>query len=103
MLLPNEQQAKDFVLKIGQKRSERLLDLVCGRIKRRADKGNAQNPTMYFTESNVRKAQWEIDMEYNLKMGLTLTDDYNTPVAAKARIAARIAARNERRKERLSA
>lgn len=102
MLLSNEQQAKDFVSMIGQLRATRLLNLVCGRIKRRADKGNAENPIMYFSESNVRKAQWEIDLEFNLKMGLSLTDDYNTPCAAKSRIMARIAARNARKGQSLT-
>ena len=100
MLLPNEQQAKDFVLKIGEARAERLLNLVGNRITRRADKGNAECPTMYFNEGTVRKAQWEVDLMFNTKMGLTLTNNQDNPIAAKARIAARIAARNAKRQER---
>jgi len=100
-LLKNEQIAKDFVIKIGEKRATRLLNLVTSRIARRIRKGNEQMFGQFLTEDCVRKAPWEVNLTYNIKMGLSLTDTYNTPIAAKQRIASRIAERNARRALRL--
>ena len=99
MLLADDQKAKKFVLSIGLGRANRLLTMVVARIQRRVDIGNEECPSMFFNVGNVRVAQWEIDLIHSLKRGISITDTYNTPIAAKARIAERIAARKAKRQE----
>ncbi|MBB1390161.1 hypothetical protein H5185_12130 [Shewanella sp. SG44-6] len=92
-LLPCEQIAKLFVINIGIQRAHRLLDLVTNRIKRRIDAGNAKSFGQFLDESCIRRSPWEVDLMFNIKMGLSLTDDYNTPAAARGRILKRISDR----------
>ena len=47
-LLPYEQRAKDFVLRIGIERATRLLELASGRIDRRVRKANEQSFGQFF-------------------------------------------------------
>lgn len=96
-LLKNEQQAKDFVESIGQTRTRRLLDLITNRIARRIVKANEGCSGLVITESSVRRADWEVELIHKLKMGMMLTDTYNTQSAAKARNIKRIAERRAKR------
>jgi hypothetical protein len=96
-LLKNEQQAKDFVESIGQTRTRRLLDLITNRIARRIVKANEGCSGLVITESSVRRADWEVELIHKLKMGMMLTDTYNTQSAAKARNIKRIADRRAKR------
>ncbi|MCF2903086.1 hypothetical protein L1267_22205 [Pseudoalteromonas sp. OFAV1] len=94
-LLPSEQYALDFVLRIGRERATRLLELVTGRISRRIRVGNEKSFGQFLDESCIRKAPWEVELTYQLKMGLQLSNT-DTPAAAHERILKRIAERKER-------
>ena len=50
-LLPYEQRAKDFVLRIGIERATRLLELASGRIDRRVRKANEQSFGQFFAQT----------------------------------------------------
>lgn len=100
-LLPNELAAKTLVIKIGNERATRLLELLTARIRRRINVGNSKSFGQFLDESCVRKSQWEVDLIFNLKMGLSLTDTYNTPAAARERLLKRVAERNQRRLEKI--
>ena len=80
-LLPYEQRAKDFVLRIGIERATRLLELASGRIDRRVRKANEQSFGQFFDWGCIKKAPWEVNLIFELKMGLGLT---NTDTPAKA-------------------
>lgn len=99
-LLRSEQEAKDFVDRIGTKRATRLLCAITARIKRRIDIGNRGAVGFRYDEYSIRVTELERTLMYQLKMGLTLLDTYNTPVAAKKRILERIAKRNEKERRR---
>lgn len=98
-LLPKEQEAKDFVAKIGLERASRILSAITRRFDRRFKKACEVCVTPINPEW-VPSTKLEISLTYRLKMGMQLLDTYNTPAAAKARIRARIQARNERLKQR---
>lgn len=96
-LLKSEQAAKDFVEKIGISRSARLLNLIGDRILRRQSKPASIGQ---FVCDHVRIAPWERELMFNLKMGLSLLNDENTPDAAHRRILERIAQRRARHSAR---
>ena len=93
-LLASELASKEFVLSIGVERSTRILEAVCKRIKRRAKNGCTFG--QFLTEDYVRKADWEVELIFKLKMGLKLIDTFSTPEAARQRILARIEERKAR-------
>lgn len=93
-LLPIEQRAKEFVSSIGIPRATRLLELLCSRIERRIRIANAQCFGQFFDEGCIKKAPWEVDLIFELKMGLSLNNT-DTPAAAKTRITARRKAQRE--------
>jgi len=98
-LLPNEQESVNFVVRIGQKRAERILNAITRRFDRRYNK--ALNCAMVpLNPEWIIKTPLEVKLTYWIKIGLTLTDDDNTPAAAKQRIRKRIDARNALRKAR---
>lgn len=90
-LLASELAAKEFVVAIGVERAHRLLERVCNRFERRAKLGSTFG--QFLTTDYVKKADWEVSLVYQLKMGLKLLDTVNTPQAARERILARIEAR----------
>lgn len=100
-LLPSEQAAKDFVSRIGIPRASVLLDKLAKRFDRRFEKA-ADEASVPINREWIKRTPFEVELTHTLKMGLTLLDDYNTPVAARARIEARIKVRNARRAIRLS-
>lgn len=81
--------AKDFVLGIGITRTTRLLCAITARIKRRIDIGNRGAVGFCYDESLISVTEIESTLMFQLKMGLTLLDTYNTPDATKKRILAR--------------
>lgn len=94
-LLPGEQAAMDFVSTIGVERAQRVLNLVCARIERRARLGGSFGQPLPL--DYVRVAPWERTLIYNLKMGLQIINsEYLSPAAAKQRLLKRIAERNAR-------
>jgi len=100
-LLPSEQEAKDFVLKIGAQRASRILDAICRRFDRRyklaCDQSNSPiNPEWIY------KTKLEVDLTDRIKMGLQLTDDYNTPAAAKQRLLKRLEERKAKRQNKIA-
>jgi len=103
LLLQDEQKAKDFVLAIGEKRANRLLNLLTFRIALRIRKANEACSVAMFYEGNIRVAEWETNLIHDLKMGICLTDTFNTPLAAKERIQKRIDERKARAALRLAA
>lgn len=98
-LLPNEQEAKDFVLRIGQQRAERILNAIYRRFDRRYNKACDDN-NMPINAEWIYKTELEVNLSFKLKMGLQLTDDYNTPWAAKLRIQKRLEERKAKREAR---
>ncbi|MFT5724496.1 MAG: hypothetical protein ACI9JN_001615 [Bacteroidia bacterium] len=97
MLLTDEQRAKEFVLGINRERAYRLITAICARIERRIYKANTVSTSKNFDWGNIKKSAWETDLIFKLKMGLQLTDTYNTPEAARKRILQRRAIRNKAR------
>lgn len=95
-LLPIEQEAKDFVLRIGDQRAIRILNAICRRFDRRYNKACSAN-NVPINREWIYKTDLEVSLTYKIKLGLKLNDDYNTPQAAKQRILKRIAERKARR------
>lgn len=93
-LLPSELAAKEFVFEIGVERATRLLERICHRIERRAKRGSSFG--QFLTTDYVKKADWEVSLIFNLKMGLKLLNNVNCPYAARQKVLARIEARKER-------
>jgi len=87
-LLESEVKAKSFVLKVSRERALSVLDKVCSRIQRRIERANKDMIVKYIDDSCVRKADWEVELIYQLKLGLMLTDN-NSAQAARERIIAR--------------
>lgn len=86
-LLPDEQAAKSFVENTGVKRSARLLTAVSNRIQRRIVA--AKIDSIY-----IRKSPWEVELIFNIKMGLQLLNT-DTPQKARERNLARRNAKKE--------
>ncbi|MBT0587935.1 hypothetical protein [Alteromonas oceanisediminis] len=97
-LLESEQQAYDLVSRIGINRAERVLTQLTNRIQRRIYRANQEVIGAFFDDGCIRKSPWEIELNYQLKLGLTLMNT-DGPSQAKARIFRRI----EERKARLAA
>ena len=95
-LYRDEQEPKDFVLKLGQGRADRLLSAICRRIERRVFKANQDAPEMFFDGGSISKADWEVSLIYKLKMGLMLTQAMDTPGDRRNRMFARRKASRER-------
>lgn len=102
-LLASEQVAKNLVVRIGRDRASRLLKAITRRIQRRITAANSGCVTMIFDNTNIRRQPWEVNLIFNLKMGLSLTDYENTPEKARARNLARHQARKTQRKSNLPA
>lgn len=99
-LLPEEQQAKAFVARIGDTRAQRILTSICKRIDRRIEKGNRHTFSNLFDRYSVRRTALEVSLMHKIKLGISLNDTYFTPVAARQRIIARIAKRNALRQSK---
>ena len=95
-LYRDEQEAKDFVLKLGQGRADRLSSAISRRIERRVFKANQDAPGMFFDGGSIRKADWEVSLIYKLKIGLMLTQAMDTPGDRRNRMFARRKASRER-------
>ncbi|MEI8659392.1 hypothetical protein [Vibrio sp. Hal054] len=95
-LLPSEQQAYDFVKRIGLERAQRILASICRRFDRRYDKACDSN-LVPINREWIRRTELEVELTHRLKIGMTLVDDSNTPEAAHQRILERIEARKARR------
>jgi hypothetical protein len=91
-LLPNEQKAKDLVLRVGQQRACRILNALTRRFERRYNKACDESMSPVNPEW-IYKTELEVNLTFDLKIGLQLTDAFNTPKAAKERIAKRLEAR----------
>lgn len=94
-LLPNEQLAKDFVLKYSPQRCARVLDALCRRFDRRFHRAASEaavpiNPEWVYTTA------FEKELIHRIKLGLSLVDT-DTPHQAKIRILQRIASRGGKR------
>lgn len=98
MLLKEEQNASDFVLSIGIKRAERVLNAICKRFDRRYERA-CDNGFGSINREWVYRTELEVNLTHKIKMGLNLVDQYNTPAAAKKRILERIEARKEKRRK----
>ncbi len=100
-LLPSELDALNFINAIGLHRAHKLLNKVCNRMSKRADRANAEATYSDFcyTAHYLAKA-WELSLRHKLEIGITLVDNSNTPYAAHQRILERIAKRKERLKMR---
>lgn len=101
-ILASEQKAADLVNRIGLARANRILDAIIRRFNRRYQKacdagGVPVNPEW------IRRTPLERELEYQLKIGTSLVDDYFTPEAARARILARIAQRKAQQKAKRAA
>ena len=100
ILLDSEQEAKDFVIKIGAQRASRILSAIGRRFDRRYNNAcNASNSPV--NPEWIYRTELEVNLTYKIKMGLQLTDDYNTPQAAKERTVKRLADRKAQRKARM--
>lgn len=100
-LLPSEQEASDFVSRIGLDRAYRLLEKLTRRFDRRYARACAES----FAPINrewVRSTPFELELSHRLKIGIALNDDYFTPHAAHQRIIARRLAQKEARKLKAS-
>lgn len=94
-LLPREKLASDFVEKIGLPRANRLLTMLSKRFDRRYKK-MCSNSFSHVNPESVRQTSLEIQLTYDLKIGISINDTYNTPEAARNRTKARIEKRNAR-------
>ncbi|ELP5729231.1 hypothetical protein QTV44_002497 [Vibrio vulnificus] len=100
-LLPSEQDASDFVHRIGLERAYSLLAKLAQRFDRRYACACQQS----FTPINrewVRSTPFELSLSYRLQIGIRLNDNYFTPYAAHQRIIARRLAQKEARKLKAS-
>ncbi len=94
-LLKNEQQASDLVSKIGLVRAKRLLTALSNRKARRT---KALPDCVGFLSHNYQVSkQWEIELAYKLKLGIMITDNSNSPQAARQRNLERRRKRKEAR------
>ena len=98
-LLPSEQEAKDLVVRIGQQRADRILSALTRRFDRRYNKA-CDASMVPINPEWIYRSELEVNLTFKLKMGLQLTDDYNTPCAAKLRIKKRLEERQARRAAR---
>lgn len=101
-LLHSEQKAVDFIGKYGQNRATRVLDALCRRFDRRYEKA-CESSFSPINRESVYKTPLEVDLTHLIKMGLTLTDTYNTPLAAKKRLLERREKRKAQRAKRIIA
>lgn len=92
-LLPTELFARDLVLRIGRNRALRVIDSLSRRTDRRVRHCDMSGAAFLFTSASIRRSQWEVELFYQLKLGIMLTDTDNTPEAARARITQRRAQR----------
>lgn len=98
-LPPCEQEAADFVRRIGLERAYRILDKLTQRFDRRYARACAE----CFAPINrewIRSTPLELDLSHRIKIGISIVDDYFTPYAAHQRIIARRLAQKEARKLR---
>lgn len=100
-LLPSEKKHVEFINKYGRERATRLLDALCRRFDRRYEKA-CDNAFAPINREWVYQTPFEVEMKHHIKMGLTLTDTENTPMAAHQRILERISKRNAQRASKLS-
>lgn len=91
-LLVSEQQAKDFVEKYTVGRCEKVLDSIVKRFDRRYELACDQ-AAVPLNKEWIYKTALEVDLTHRLKMGLSLLDNYSTPIAARLRILKRISER----------
>ncbi len=95
-LLASEKAALELVRRIGDDRAQRLLSRITTRIQRRIDKANRECLGQFFDSTSIAKADWEVTLDYQLKLGLNLNDN-DTPEKAHQRILER---RKRQREER---
>lgn len=95
-LLASEKAALELVRRIGTDRAQQLLSRITARIQRRIDKANRECFGQFFDSGSIIKADWEVNLSYQLKLGLSLNDD-DTPEKAHQRILER---RQRQREER---
>ncbi|MGR5368484.1 hypothetical protein [Photobacterium damselae] len=96
-LLPCEQEAADFVRRIGLERAYRLLNKLTQRFDRRYARACAK----CFAPINrdwVRSTPLELELSHRIKIGISIVDDFFSPYAAHQRIIARRLAQKEARK-----
>lgn len=93
-LLKNEQEASEFVSKIGNARAAKILTALCNRSDRRAK----ALPDCVGFHAHCYKVwlPWEEELVYKLKLGLQINDTENTPEAARQRNLARRKKRAEK-------
>ena len=92
-LLPSEQEAVKLILRHGQERCSLALKRIGDRMERRAQQYNDERVYFdYAFDAMAVATPRELQLMYLLKLGLMLTDTYNTPAAARERILKRRAA-----------
>ncbi|EHY9845628.1 MULTISPECIES: hypothetical protein [Vibrio] len=99
-LLPSEQEASEFVERIGLERAYRIYKKLAVRFDRRYLKA-CQASFVPINREWVRSTPFELSLSHRLLIGITINDRSNDPDKAKERIRARIQARNARRKARI--
>lgn len=100
-LLKSEQSAVDFINKYGAERANRVLDALCRRFEMRYELAS-QNSFGPLNREWIYTTKIERELTYLIKIGLSLTDTYNTPENARRRILDRINKRNADRVERVA-
>jgi hypothetical protein len=84
-LLKSEQESLAFVQQIGLKRAHRILDLISHRKSRRLANANRESNGFIMDDLHLKVSAWERDLDFKIKMGLTLSND-DTPAKAHQRI-----------------
>lgn len=101
-LLASEKNALDLVTRISTTRATRLLELLGSRFTRRYNKHYERGGLSSLNlDSFYFSSDWEKELFYNLKLGLSLSKPANPAKEAHARILERIKQRNAKRKLRL--
>jgi hypothetical protein len=98
-LLASEEKAKAFVEKYTVERCERVLNAIGRRFDRRYELA-CEQAAIPLNREWIRKTDLEVDLMHRLKIGLTLLDDYSTPMAARLRQLKRISEKGGERGER---
>ena len=99
-LLPNQQAAKEFVLRITTERAKRILTQISNRIQRRIETANASCQWAVMDNTNIRTSPLERELIARIKLGMQLTST-DTPTKARQRNLKRFAERKARRKASL--
>lgn len=103
-LLTSERESALLVEQLGIPAASRLLEKIGNHVNQRAEKYNRQRSYFDYVFTAIGVAhQRELNLMHKLKIGLSLVDTENTPVAAHQRVLNHIAERNARRAMKKSA